>query len=62
MFDMLRKFERRCAVCQGKMDHVSTIPAAPKLPELLRFRCRTCGSYKTVEGMSAPADADERAA
>jgi hypothetical protein len=62
MFDTLRKFKRRCAVCEGQMDHVTTIPAAPNLPELLHFRCRSCGSYKTVEGSLSSADADDRAA
>lgn len=41
-----------CAVCEGTMDHFLTIPAAHKFPELVRFRCCTCGCYKTVESSS----------
>ncbi len=52
MFKKLRKTTMSCAVCEGTMDHFLTIPAAHKFPELVRFRCCTCGCYKTVESSS----------
>ena len=42
-----------CDVCVGAMDLFVTIPAVLKLPEILRFRCRSCGCYKTVEHHTA---------
>lgn len=44
-----KKLTLSCTVCEGTMDHFLTIPAVSRLPEILRYRCRTCGAYKTVE-------------
>lgn len=47
------------------MDHFLTIPAVSRLPEILRYRCRSCGAYKTIESSGfAPQErnADEVAA
>ncbi len=59
MLSRLRELTLSCTVCDSRMEQFCTIPAAASLPELKRFRCRSCGSYKTVEGPSL--SADERA-
>ena len=46
-----------CPVCSARMEHFSSIPAAAHLPELLRFKCRECGCFNTVEAPDGQAKA-----
>ena len=40
-----------CAVCQGAMKHIRSIPAAAGLaPALHCFKCEVCGCPRTEEG------------
>ena len=40
---------RPCHICEGRMEHVRTIPAAGFMPELYSFRCAVCGCPRTEE-------------
>jgi hypothetical protein len=44
-----------CAVCQGEMKHIRTIPAAGFMAEMYTFRCTVCGCPRTEEKSEQPA-------
>ena len=43
-----------CAVCEGPMTHVRTIPAAGFMAEMYSFRCTVCGCPRTEERQDGP--------
>ena len=43
-----------CAVCEGPMKHVRTIPAAGLMSEMQSFRCTVCGCPRTQERQDQP--------
>ncbi len=38
-----------CRICEGRMEHVRTIPAAGFMPALHSFRCTVCGCPRTED-------------
>ena len=53
-----------CAVCEGPMKHIRTIPAAGFMSEMHSFRCTICGCPRTEDCQDEPqtVQATERAA
>ena len=43
-----------CAVCQGTMKLIRTIPAAGFMSEMYSFRCTVCGCPRTEDRQDEP--------
>ncbi|MET0671046.1 MAG: hypothetical protein ABWY66_13700 [Xanthobacteraceae bacterium] len=43
-----------CAVCDGPMKHIRTIPAAGFMSEMHSFRCTVCGCPRTEDRLDGP--------
>jgi hypothetical protein len=52
--EVLKPATAPCAVCEGPMKHVRTIPAAGFMTEMHSFRCTVCGCPRTEDRPDEP--------